>query len=99
MAFTIKDLKCEVAKLNEKYCKDTKNEFVVSQAYGGCRVELTGKCKKGGGWVEGSLGSGCSSITNGYQSARQTFYDLCVYDSKGGIERAIQFNENKNYSD
>ena len=43
MRITKKDLVSYVKFLNEDLCTNTKNHFVVTQAYGGYGVSLTGK--------------------------------------------------------
>lgn len=81
MAITRKDLEAEVARLNDKYCSRTGNELRVQGAYGGYQVQLTGKRRKDGKGFRG-MGSGCTEITYGFQSARDTLADLWRHRGK-----------------
>lgn len=92
MAITKKDLQEEVDKLNKKYCARTGNELRIGCAYGGYQVQLTGKRRKNGKGYRG-MGSGCSEITYGYQSARDALADLWKNDSKGYIRDKIRYYE------
>ena len=65
------------------------------QAYGGYQVQLTGKRKKTGGWYKNSLGSGCASITTGYESATKTLDALYKADSKGWVRSTVK-HHNRN---
>ena len=82
-----------VGALNKKYCKNTKNELRVSQAYGGYEVQLTGKkdkrFKKGANYLKNSLGSAIAQITYGHTSASETTNKLREYDSKGYVKDDI----------
>lgn len=92
------DLKREVERLNKKYCKNTKNELMVSGAYGGVKVNLTGKEYKRGKkthWYKGSLGSGQADITYGYTSPKATLFKLYEADSKGWLKSSIKRYEPK----
>ena len=92
MAITKKDLQVEVDRLNAKYCRRTGNELRVQGAYGGYQVQLTGKRRKDGkGWR--GIGTGCTEVTYGYQSARQTLNDLWTADSKGYVKSKISSYE------
>lgn len=89
MAITKKDLQAEVDRLNQRYCSKSKNELRIDCAYGGYQVQLTGKKSKDGkNWI--GLGSVCSSITHGYQSAREALNDLYYYTSRGIVESTIK---------
>lgn len=97
---TKKELYALVEHLNNKYCKNTKNHLVVSQAYGGYSVELTGKYyKRGSNYhrVKNSI-SGAASIGNPYHdTATNTITSLLKADSRGYIKSAIRHYENKKY--
>ena len=88
---TKKDLVQHVNYLNEKYCKNTKNHFVISQAYGGYSVALTGKTYKRGKrtyWRKGSIGSGHgSTLINGIYTNPSSFaaHQINKYDSVENI--------------
>ena len=88
---TKKDLLFEVNRLNKKYCKSGKNKLGLHQAYGGYQVILTGKRKKNGGYYKNSLGSGCTSITTGYDNATKTLDKLYQSDSKGWLNSTVKF--------
>ena len=94
---TKKDLYLEVKRLNDKYCKKTKNKIGISEAYGGYQVVLTGKKKKNSysKYLKNSLGSGCASITYGYGSARSVLSDLYKSDSKGWLKSSIKHHEKR----
>lgn len=92
---TKKDLFKEIDRLNKKYCKGGKNRLVVSQAYGGYQVCLTGKKKKSGGYYKGSLNSGCASITNGHDTATNTLNSLYKSDSRGWLSSDIKYYNRK----
>lgn len=87
---TKKDLQYEINRLNNKYCKGGKNKLTLSEAYGGYQVQLTGKRKKAGGYYKDSLGSGCASITYGYESATKTLDALYKSDSKGWLRSSVK---------
>ena len=92
---TRKDVRMEVARLNKKYCKGTKNKLALSCAYGGCSVVLTGKQKKRGGYYKGSLQSGAAHVTYGYLSAKETLFNLYKADSTGDLKKEIKSYEKK----
>lgn len=94
MAITKKDLETEVARLNDKYCSRTGNELRVQGAYGGYQVQLTGKRRKDGKGYRG-MGSGCTEITYGFQSARDTLADLWLYEAKGDVRNKVRAYEPK----
>lgn len=94
MAITKKDLEAEVARLNDKYCSRTGNELRVQGAYGGYQVQLTGKRRKDGKGYRG-MGSGCTEITYGFQSARDTLADLWRYEAKGDVRNKVRAYEPK----
>ncbi len=95
---TKKDLQREVDRLNEKYCKNTKNHLVVSEAYGGYAVELEGKYYKRGNKFfkrKGAM-SGAASIGNDYHdTATKTLASLLKADSKGWVKNSIRHYEKK----
>ena len=95
---TRKDLENCVDFLNKKYCKNTKNHLVISRAYGGYSVDLTGKRnKRTGRWLKGSIGSGHANIGNPYHdTASKTIQGLYNADSRGYIKSAIRHYENRN---
>lgn len=92
---TKKDLQYEISRLNNKYCKGGKNKLTLDQAYGGYQVQLTGKRKKTGGWYKNSLGSGCASITTGYESATKTLDALYKADSKGWLRSSVKHHNRR----
>ena len=89
MAITKKDLQAEVDRLNKKYCDKSKHELVVSGAYGGYMVQLTGKKRKDGKGFRG-MGSGVTDITRGYTSARKTMTDLIYADANGIVSDRVK---------
>lgn len=95
---TKKDLCREVARLNDKYCKNTKNHLVVGEAYGGYEVQLRGKEYKRGKKTfrrKGSL-SGAVSIGNQYHdTATKTLEGLCKADSRGWVKNQIRYYEKR----
>lgn len=90
-----KDLQQAVAFMNEKYCKGTKNEFVLSGAYGGYKVELTGKRDKRSSskWLKGSIGSGRSDVTYGFSTPTKTLQSLYEEDAKGRLKSKVSYWE------
>ena len=96
MRITSKDLHEVVNEYNERYCKNTKHHLEVDGAYNGYKVVLTGKpYKKGNKW-RGYLGSGCASITEGYQTARETINAFYKADCSGYVLSKRKFWEKKN---
>lgn len=91
---TKKDLQVEVDRLNKKYCSHTGNELRIQGAYGGYQVQLTGKRRKDGKCFRG-MGSGCTEITYGYQSARDTLADLYKNEARGYVRDKVRSYENK----
>ena len=94
MAITKRDLQAEVDRLNDKYCSKTGNELRIQGAYGGYQVQLTGKRRKDGKGYRG-MGSGCTEITYGYQSARDTLNDLWKNEAKGYVREKVRSYEPK----
>lgn len=89
MAIAIKDLQKEVDRLNAKYCAKSKHRLVISRAYGGCKVDLTGKPRKDGKGYRG-MGTATSNVTRGYTSTRQTLTDLIYADASGIIKDRVK---------
>ena len=88
------ELESEVNRLNKKYCKNTKNHLKVSGAYGGVKVELTGKeYKRGRKTFYRGIGSGAESVTEGYLTPRETLFNLYKKDSKGSLQYQIKHAE------
>lgn len=94
MAFTKKDLYAEVERLNEKYCKKTKNKLCIGCAYGGYQVQLTGKERKDGKGFIG-LGTACMNITRGYKTVDETLFELYRCDSLGDVESMVKYFEKR----
>lgn len=69
---TLKDLRDYVKAINNVLCKNTKNEFIVTQAYGGYGVSLTGKKNRNGTRKKGSLGTAQHQVSNGHDTAKKT---------------------------
>lgn len=88
-------LETEINRLNEKYCKNTKNELKLYGAYGGYKVGLTGKKCKGAANRYRGLGSGMTDITYGYSTPKDVLNDLYKSDSKGWLKYKIMDNETK----
>lgn len=93
MRVTSKDLHQVVNEYNERYCKNTKHHLQVDGAYNGYKVVLTGKPYKNSQKWRGRLGSGCYSITIGYQTARETINALYKADFNGSVKSAIEYWE------
>lgn len=92
MRTTKKDLEKAVAELNKIYCKRSKNELVVAGAYGGYGVRLTGKRdKRTKGWRKGSLRSGQSDVTYGYQTPAKALDDLYTVVRSGDLKRKVSY--------
>lgn len=66
----------------------------IQGAYGGYQVQLTGKRRKDGKGFRG-MGSGCTEITYGYQSARDTLVDLYKNEARGYVRDKVRSYENK----
>lgn len=94
---TKKDLQIYVNELNGRYCKNTKNYLVISQAYGGYCVELTGKTYYRGKklhYKKGSMGSSAADIGNPYHdTATKTLESLYKADARGWILSTIKYHE------
>lgn len=84
-----------VANLNKSYMKNSKNEFLVSKAYGGCKIVITGKSKKVRGertWL--GMGSAQADVTYGYMSPKETLAQLgMILSDKEGLKYTIQYWE------
>lgn len=93
---TKKDLQNEVNRLNNKYCRNTKNHLRISQAYGGYSVELVGKRNKRTGKLLKGAMSGAGSIGNDYHdTATKTLNSLYRADSRGWVKSSIRSHEPK----
>ena len=90
MRITKKDLVSYVKFLNEDLCANTKNHFVVTQAYGGYGVSLTGKKNKNGSRKKGSLGTAHHQVSNGHLSSRKTIQDLSKFYSNGYLKDTVK---------
>ena len=96
MSITRKHLENVVDDLNRTLCKRSKNELIVVGAYGGYRVRLTGKRDKRtkNGYRKGSLRSGQTNITYGYQSSAKTIDDLYATVRSGSLKRTLNYWDN-----
>ena len=95
---TKKDLENHVSYLNNKYCKNTKNKFKLTQAYGGYGIALTGKTYKRGKkihWKKGSIGSGHVDITYGHDTARNTLNEAYRVEAKGWLKNTLKNYEKR----
>ena len=95
---TKKDLFNAVARLNNKYCKNTKNHLVVHQSYNGYSVELTGKdYMRGNKWhrVKGSMSGSVGIGNQWHDTATNTLRSLYEADSRGWIRNAVRQHEPK----
>jgi len=89
-----KELYDEVARFNKKYCKDTKNKLRVGSAYGGYRVELTGKQYANNPHRYRGIGSGCASVgCGGFLTPTQALNELYRAESKGYLRSTINHYE------
>ena len=88
---TRKDLELAVKRLNDSYMKREPNVFEVGMAYGGYRIDLTGKSKKvGKNYVYTGLGTAVAALTSGYGSATDTLAQLgLIISNKDAIKRFI----------
>ncbi len=97
---TKKDLQVEVDRLNNKYCKNTKNHFVINEKDSGFMVGMTGKDVKIGKKiykVKGSLSNRFGSIGNTYHTtASKTLEGVRNAEKRGWLEYSIQLYENLN---
>ena len=85
-----KDLQREVDRLNNKYCKRTKNELTISRAYGGYCVMLVGKRNKRTGRLLKGAMTGASWVGNQYHdTATNTLNSLYIADSRGWVKSVI----------
>ena len=91
---TYRDLQAEVNRLNNKYCKRTKNELTISRAYGGYSVELVGKRnKRTGKRLKGAM-TGSSSVGNQYHdTATNTLMALYKADARGWVKNSVKSHE------
>ena len=96
---TKKELQAVVDDYNKRYCKKTKNELVLTGAYGGYGIRLTGKkdkrCKKTVRWRKGSLRSGQTDVTYGYQSPSKVLDEFHGIVRTGGLKRKIKYWEGR----
>jgi hypothetical protein len=93
MRITRKDLEEVVNDYNNRYCQNTKHHLQVDGAYNGYKVVLTGKPYKNSQKWRGRLGSGCYSITDGYQTARDTINAFYKQDYNGAVKSSIKYWE------
>lgn len=92
---TKKDLESYVSFLNKSVCKNTKNHFVVTGAYGGYGVSLTGKRNKNGTRKKGSMGTAHHQVSNGHDSARKTIDYISKSYSNGFLKEIVNRYERK----
>lgn len=93
---TKKDLQDAVKRFNSKYCKRTKNHLVISQAYGGYSVELTGKRNKRTHRLLKGAMSGSACVGNPYHdTATKTLNSLYKADSRGWLKSVVKSCEPK----
>lgn len=79
MNTNLKALRESVDNLNKQFTTKSRHEFILSGAYGGWQVCLTGKSKKvRGRWVWYGMGSGQADVTYGYCSAKEVLAQLGV---------------------
>jgi len=90
MSVTKKDLISYVNFLNNDLCKNTKNCFIVTSAYGGYGVSLTGKKNKNGSRKKGSLNTAHVQVSNGHDSARKTIEYISKSYSKGWLKDIVK---------
>lgn len=90
MSTTKKDLVNYVNALNNVLCKKTKNYLVVTQAYDGYGVSLTGKKNINGNRKKGSLGTAQHQLSNGHGSAKSTIDKLSKDFSNGYLKEVIK---------
>ena len=91
------ELQDYVDKLNNRYCKSSKNKFEIEQAYGrNYSVVLTGKRNKNGKPVKGSLGTGQVCVGNDWHdSVENTLKALYRADYRGWIKDAVKYSNKK----
>lgn len=87
MRITKKILDREIAELNDKYCRDTKNKLIVTQSSGGYRVQLTGKTA-----VDG-LCDYAYDVTFGNLPARRVLELIRMRDRSGSLQAKISHCE------
>lgn len=86
---TITDLRKLVKELNEEMTTNKNVVLVVSGAYGGYQVQLTGKYEEVSKTWASRLHSGATEITNGFCSARETISRLESAYRSGKIQQKI----------
>ncbi len=96
---TKRDLQNAVDFYNERYCKKSKNMLVISQAYGGYSVVLTGKRnRKTHRPLVGSLGTAVANVGNAYHdTATNTLNRLYKEDSRGYLKSSIEFYDRRRH--
>ena len=93
---TKRDLQREVERLNDRYCKYTKNKLAISQAYGGYSVELVGKRNKRTHQLLKGAMHGSASVGNAYHdTATNTLSGLYKADARGWVKSAVHAYEPK----
>ncbi len=93
-----KDLQAEVNRLNEKYCKNTKNHLVIHEANGRYTVELTGKEYKRGNKFyrrKGSISGTASIGQDWHDTATNTLKNIHQAESRGWVRSTIKQHEPK----
>lgn len=90
---TRKDLEKEVARLNKKYTRSSKNELQIHGAYGGYAVELTGKKdkrSKKSKLLKGAM-HGSALVGNQYHdTATNTIKGLKQAEERGWIKNTVK---------
>lgn len=89
------DLNSEVARLNNKYCKRTKNHLVIDHNGYGYSVNLTGKpdrrSKKKRKTLKGSLGTAQVRVSGYYSGTKkQVLARLQQNEEDGTLKRIIR---------
>lgn len=86
MSYTFKNLQSEVDRLNKQYKKSDKTavKLKVDCAYGGYKVVVKQNMP---------YGSGVASVTNGFQTAKETAFDLFQRerDLKNELKRVTKY--------
>lgn len=96
---TRKDLEKEVARLNKKYTRSSKNELRIHGAYGGYAVELAGKedkrSKKKTKLLKGAM-HGSTLVGNQYHdTAANTIRGLKQAEERGWIKYAVKHHDKR----
>lgn len=97
---TKKDLQKTVDYFNNKYCKNSKNHLVISQAYGGYFVYLTGKRnKRTGKPLKNSVGTATDAVGphKYHDTASKIIESLYEADSRGWIKNQVRFYDKRKY--